>query len=275
MGSKLNLLACALCIAALLSSVLGADSAGFGVSGAILKAEVLPGEEISHQMVVMIAEGEPSLVLGAEVMGFGQTPDGGPKGLEPDEDVGLYSARDFLRVSPERFKIEPGSSESLLLEGDIPLDVGDGGRYALVEIRSLPVGDAPLGVAFAVYVPVFLTISGTELVEAGEITGLEVRETDTPSGNVLMASLTFKNNGNHHFRARAEAVLKDEMGNILAMEGTPLGEASIIPTASRLFEISLDGAEDPSSGAFLEARVTSEAGRTLDTDEVALSGGGS
>jgi len=270
MGLKLNLLAWALGVAVLLSSALGADSAGFGVSGAILKAEALPGEEIRHQMVVTVAEEGSPLELAAEVVGFGQALDGGPFRLEPEDDAGPHSAREFLRASPERFHIEPGSSEGLLLEGEIPSDVGAGGRYALVEIRTLPVGDGPLGIAFAVYVPIYLTISGTELVEAGEITALEVEE--GPSGG-LVASLTFKNTGNHHFRARAGAVLRDEGGKILAAGEAPLEEASIIPTASRLFEIRLDGAGDLSKGAFLGARVTSEDGRALDEDEVALSGG--
>ncbi|HOO52742.1 MAG TPA: hypothetical protein PLX30_00735 [Methanothrix sp.] len=274
MVSKLNLLAYALCIAIHLSSALGAYSAGFGVSGAILKAEVLPGEEIRHQMVVMIADDGSPLELVAEVVGFGQTLDGEPVRLESEDDTSPHSARDFLRVSPERFKVKTGSSESLLLNGEIPRDGWAGGRYALIEIRSLPPGYGPFGIAFAIYVPIFLTISGTELVETGEITGLEVEEMDGPSVD-LMASLTFKNTGNHHYRARAGAVLKDGLGNVLASGETPLEESSIIPEALRLFEISLGGADDLPSGAFLEARVISEDGRTLDSDEIALAGEGS
>lgn len=115
MGLKLNLLARALGVAVLLSSALGADSAGFGVSGAILKAEALPGEEIRHQMVVTVAEEGSPLELAAEVVGFGQALDGGPFRLEPEDDACPHSAREFLRASPERFHIEPGSSEGLLL----------------------------------------------------------------------------------------------------------------------------------------------------------------
>lgn len=272
MGSKLNILAYVLCIAVLLSSTVEPASAGFGVSGAILKAEVIPGETISHQMVVSIAENEFPLGLVAEVVGFGQTLDGGCMRLESDNDANPYSANDFLKVSPERFSIEPGTSRELLLEGEIPLNVGAGGRYALVEIRSLPESNGLVGIAFAIDVPVFLTIAGTDLVKTGDIESFEVEEMETPSGKVLMVSMIFKNSGNHHYRAKTEAVLKDSEGNVLASGKTPLGKASIIPMASRLFQLSLETADDLPAGALcLEVMVLSEDGRTLDSDEIILS----
>lgn len=281
MASEHNRIAYALSIALLVLLAAEPASAGFGVSGAILRAEVLPGESISHAMTVRIAENETPLDFVAEVAGFGQTLSGGYLLLGPETDTSPYSARDFLRVSRESFSIEPGSSVELLLEGEIPPDVGAGGRYVLVEIRSLPAGDGPAGVAFAIDVPVFLTINGTELVKTGEITELKVGKTDEEvdgetensysSGKILVASLIFKNSGNHHYRALAEAVLKDRDGNVLASGETPLDEASIIPTASRLFEIPLHATTEPTAGTHrLEAKVLSEDGSTLAVEEIVL-----
>lgn len=289
--SRINKPAYAFSIAVL--AVLAADlaSAGFGVSGAILKAEVLPGEAISHQMTVRIAENDTPLDLVAEVVGFGQTLSGGCLTLKTEADTSPYSACDFLSVSPKSFSVEPGASQNLLLEGEIPLNVGAGGRYAIVEIQSLPAGDGPTGVTFAIDVPVFLTISGTELVETGEITDLQVEETKEvavenvddeeekttnrsnlcSSGRTLTVSLIFKNTGNHHYRAHAEAVLKDDDGTILTRGGTPRGEASIIPTASRIFEIPLETAANPTAKPLrLEAKVISEGGSTLASNEIPL-----
>lgn len=143
MGLKLNLLAWALGVAVLLSSALGVDSAGFGVSGAILKAEALPGEEIRHQMVVTVAEeGSPPGAKLPRWWGSARPWTADLLGLSPRTTPAPSLAREFLRASPERFHIEPGSSEGL--GGEIPSDVGAGGRYALVEIRTLPAaGDGP------------------------------------------------------------------------------------------------------------------------------------
>lgn len=108
-------------------------------------------------------------------------------------------------------------------------------------------------------------------MEAGEITALEVEE--GPSGG-LVASLTFKNTGNHHYRLpglgpSSQRRRREDPGGGRGPSGGGLHN----PHLSRLFEIRLDGAGDLSKGAFLEARVTSEDGRALDEDEVALSGG--
>ena len=87
MASKHNRIAYALSIALLLSLAAEPVSAGFGVSGAVLKSEVLPGESISHAMTVRIAENETPLDFDAEVAGFGQTLSGGYVTLGPEADT--------------------------------------------------------------------------------------------------------------------------------------------------------------------------------------------
>lgn len=241
-------------------------STGLEASGAILEVEVAPGEHIRHKMIVCIDDTEPSMGILVEVVGFGQSLDGGNVELDPELDTGPYSARGFLSVSPASFHLEPGGSQRVLLEGEVPADVGAGGRYALVYIHSLPTGGGPVGIALAIDVPVLLTISGTQLVKTGEIMSLNVSE--PVSGEPLSVSVVFKNTGNYHFKVFSEGVLKDEGGAVLAHASTTLTSSSIIPSCSRLFELSLSPSSELQPGTYyVRSTVSLEDGTILDGKE--------
>lgn len=207
-------------------------SASIGVSGSILQKTVNPGQNITHVMTVELNKSDQPMDMEVEVMGFGQTLSGGYRGLSAEQDTSPFSARPFLNVSPDKFHIEPGTSEKVILTGTVPLDVGDGTRYALVNIRSLSSSkNRTVGVAVAFNVPVALKIRDSEFKMAGEITNLSVSGTDV--------AILFKNIGNTNYNAMAAVVFKDEQGNVAANVTSPLTFSSIIPEATRLFGLSL------------------------------------
>ena len=111
----------------IISSIVTAPVSGFSVSGAIFEAEVAPGQSISHNMTVSIDESDPPMNLLAEVVGFGQTLDGGNIELSPMADTSPCSARSFLSVDPTSFHLDPGESQNVLLDGIVPFDIGSGG----------------------------------------------------------------------------------------------------------------------------------------------------
>lgn len=256
-----RVMTCALCLLMVLS-VIG-PAAGLRLDGAVLMKEVAPGEHINHEMNVQVEEGAEPVEVHAEIFGYGMTPGSSRCQLNPEEDISPYSARDFLTLASESASLEPGKPATLVLEGDIPEDVGSGGRYALVNIQTAPQGSGSVGVITAILVPVLLTIGGTELVETGEITDLAVSE----AGDVgFVASVLFDITGNHHYGASANAVLKDEKGNVLA-EGSAPGE-TMIPEFSWTFKIKLDAEADLESGTYtVEAKVVKSDGTVLDTEE--------
>lgn len=242
-------------------------SAGFAVSGAIFEANVTPGQHIIHKIVVNTDTSDLPMDFAAEMIGFGRSLDGANAEIRPELDISPYTARPFLNVSPASFHLEPGDSQEVVLEGDIPLNVGEGGRYALVNIRSLPIGKGNVGMAVAVDVPVRLTIMNTRLIKTGEIMNLSI---DKPiSQQAQNVSLLFNNTGNYHYYAFAEAALMDEKGNILANASTPLTVSSIIPMTSRLFKMELVPRQELRRSSYkINVAVRLEDGTKLATKEI-------
>lgn len=240
---------------------------GLGVSGVVFEADVSPGESISHEMTVSLREGEMPLDLVVEVEDWNQSIDGVNQPREEMAGQSTYSARSFLKAEPSKLHIDPGESKKIVVRGDVPLDVGAGGRYALIGIYSIPekAGEQTensVGVSVAVNALVRLTISGTELTRQGDIASMEM---DDKCQNL---SLVFKNEGNYHFKASARAFLKDSFGNILAKSSSPLS-SNMLPEASRLFQLTLVPEEELKQGSyFVNASVQSEDGTLLASKEI-------
>jgi len=240
--------------------VLSTTGSSLTFAGSLLKKEVVPGEDIYHEITVRLSGDEFPMEAVGGLYGHGMGLDGARIPREDTDEMKPYSAVGFLKLTPERAQIEVGKPAVFVLEGKVPEDVGSGGRYALVEIHTPPQGEGQVGVALATIAPIMLTISGTELVETGEITDLTVS-----ADEVLVI---FKNTGNHHFRASAEATLLNDQGEIIASTEAPLTYNSLIPTTSWLFEMSFDLEEDLAPGTYtVEATVTHEDGTVLDTEE--------
>ncbi|NMB85349.1 MAG: hypothetical protein GYA29_03760 [Methanothrix sp.] len=242
---------------------------GLGVSGVVFDADVSPGESISHEMTVSLREGEMPLDLVVVVEDWNQSIDGANQPQEEMAGHYIYSARSFLKAEPSKLHIDPGESKKIVVRGDIPLDVGAGGRYALIGIYSIPekAGEETensVGVSVAVNALVRLTISGTEISKQGAITSMGMDD------NCQNLSLVFKNEGNYHFKAGARALLKDSAGNILAKSSSPLS-SNILPEASRLFQLALVPEEELKQGSyFVNASVESEDGTLLASKEIEI-----
>ncbi len=241
-------------------------SAGLGVSGAIVDRKVDPGDTFVHDMTVSSDSDSPPMDIVVEILGLNQSIEGENMELKKEENTGPYSAHAFLTASPERFYLAPGESRNVLVEGTIPANATPGGRYALVNIHSLPIGNGTIGIVVAIDIPVRLTIQGPGLMKTGKIESLELEEPISPRQQNF--SLIFKNTGNLHYKARADAVLKDKDGNTIASTSTPLS-SNIIPDASRLFRIAFASEEGLKPGVYcINATVKQEDGSILVAKEV-------
>ena len=238
-----------------------------GLSGAILIEEVSPGQEIIHEISVMGNKDEPVLNMTAEVSGFARSLDGVNIPLRPEDDTGPFSARPFLSVEPESFILEPGETETLLLTGTVPEDVGPGGRYALVTVATVPPEGEGVTVSFGIQTVVFLTIKGSELIKTGDITDLVASMVD---GNVSVG-LLFENTGNVHYKPLVGVNLLDIDGDIVANVELTETEGSILPTGSRLVKMTLvpDALLEPGTYT-VEATVALDDGTVLDTAETTI-----
>jgi hypothetical protein len=248
-------------------------SSGLGVEGVIFDVEAAPGQHVSHEITASLRENEAPMDLQVEIQDWGQSLDGSNHELEMGI-VACYSAKNFLRAFPDSIHLEPGASQKILVEGDVPMGVGSGGRYALISVHSLASGDEALGsegmvgVAVAINALFRLTISGTELQRKGEIVDLSTEGTSNVRNQNI--SLIFKNTGNYHYKAQAEATLKDSEGNILVNSSSPLS-SNIIPCASRIFRVPIVAQNDLLPGTYrIIAAVKQENGSVLATKETEI-----
>lgn len=247
-------------------SMMISTSAAFGVNGVVFSGEVSPGQEILHEISVSNDENDSRQNMTAEVFGFGKTESGVNTAVPPEMDAGLYTARPFLFVDPNNFTLEPGERKILRLTGTVPDDIGSGGRYASVIISPEP--KTPEGgnimISTAIQVLVLLTIKDSDLIKTGVITNISASASDQ---NVSV-DLIFNNTGNVHYKPVIGSTLLDENGNILATHEPAEERESVLPTGSRLIQMTLVPQADLTPGSYtVKATVALSDGRILDSRE--------
>lgn len=256
----------ALIFSLLLFPVLPTATAGLGAAGAIIERNVNPGESFAHEVTVSADNTGDPMDIVVDILGLNQSLEGENIELSENEDSSPYSARTFLKASPSKFHLEPGKSQEVLVEGTIPSNAAPGGRYAMINIHSLPIGNGTIGIVVAIDIPVRLTIPGSEIAKTGMIEILELEE--PVSLRRQNFSLILKNTGNCHYRARIDAAMKDKDGNVIANTSTPLS-SNIVPDASRIFLSSFASENGMKPGAYcVNATVKREDGSILAAKEM-------
>ncbi|VVB71757.1 Uncharacterised protein [uncultured archaeon] len=147
------------------------------------------------------------------------------------------------------------------------MDVGSGGRYAIVNIHSKPQGSGTVGVSLAINIPVRLTINGTEQIKTGKITGIKLKE--PLSSKQQNVTVSFENTGNYHYFVGLNASLNDKVGTVLARASIPQSFSVVIPRSTRDIEFSLRPGSGLEAGDYtVNATVSLEDGTVLDRKEV-------
>jgi len=231
--------------------------AGLRVAGAKIEATVASGSETTYKMNVADTSNAP-MDIAIEVKGYGDT-HSQVNILDPEEDNSPYTARDFLSVSPNRFQLEPGESQDVTVTASIPDEIGDGGRYAIIYIRTIPPEGSSFATAVAVAAVVLLTIEGSNLIKSGEISQIQLGEAD--SGQHLEISAMLKNTGNYHYRISATGNIKNERGKVVATSLPQPSQFPLVPTYSRQIEIPFGAKESLPPGKYqVEIDVTTDDG---------------
>jgi hypothetical protein len=224
---------------------------GFSVSGTIIDDSIAPGGHFSHEMEVQSSPEDELLNFTTDVLGIDTYPSGVTMSVAAEKDDNPYTARPFLSISPASFLLEPGNSQKLLLEGDVPVDVGSGSRYAMVVIRSTTASssnDSRVGVIGITNFPIAIHISGTNQNITGKISEVKIDKPISPSQQNV--SVTLKNTGNSDFGITVKADLEDGNGEVLASDETLYTTSAIIPDTSRLFKLTLVPGEELKSGVY-------------------------
>jgi hypothetical protein len=174
--------------------------------------------------------------LTVNVLGFGQTPEQNSVGLSPETDTSPYSARTFITVSPKTFHLEPGGSEVVTATIAVPQNVGDGGRYAIINIRNAPIGNGSTAIITSLSVPVLVTISGTALTMKGMITDVTVA--NVVPGQPIRITTAQKNTGNYYYKVINNVSVTDSSGTVVATGGL-VAFSSILPSFTANYDVNL------------------------------------
>jgi len=198
---------------------------------------VSPGTTYQFSMAVSIAADEPASDFAIEVLGFGQKGEGYYTPLTAVEDTSRYSARSFVTVSSSLIHLDPGQRKTFNTTIKVPLDVVEGGRYALIYIHPAA---ATGGQSFtvALIVPVMLSVKGTSLTNTGAITKIEASEAVT--GKPVVILTTLHNTGNQHFYgAFVNVTVTDSTGKVVATVSTQPSVYALIPGNDMTIKTSL------------------------------------
>ncbi len=240
------------------SSPVSAD--GLTVFSGKIETSVTPGTNNAYTMEVANTSSAP-MDIGVEVKGYGMSADQDFIALEPKDDSNPYSALALLDVSPATFHLEPGKSQVITITSKVPAGIGNGGRYAIVFIHTAATGNGTVGVISAVAARVLLTVSGSKLDTASQITQVSLVKSAPlqPAG----LTVTVANNGNHHFKPQIQATVRN--GNTVVAT-TPVVAPGwpIIPGYARQFKLDLTGASPLAAGNYqVDIEVKDETGNLI------------
>lgn len=251
-------------LALLAATPVSAADRGLTVQGAILMATVSPGQNLTHRMTVSIGTDDQATEITVRIGDFGQSLSGTYELLEPAGNSSL-SACPFITLDKESFHLEPGGSEVVTATIQIPEDVGAGGRYALINISTGPVGNGGVGMVTAVNVPIFLTVDDTTLNRQGEITGLDMEAAGEQSFDI---STIFRNTGNYHFKVKGEITISNSQKQTLDDISVPLTSTSLIPNMSLQLQANYSPQAALPEGIYtVKSRVMLEDGTVLDAKQ--------
>lgn len=241
------------------------------VEGAKIMLDVKPGTTYIFPMAVSIKPNDAATDVAIDVLGFGQSADGGTySGLDAAADTSQYSARNFVSVEKPVIHLKPGERAEFKATIKVPSDAKIGGRYALILIH--PASDASgqqTAFATAVAVPVMLTPDGGSLSETGEI--MSVVAGNIVPGKPIRITTTLRNTGNHHYYGAVNKVtVTDASGNTVATVTTEPFAKAMIPGESVNFPA--DITTGLTAGAYtVTSRMEKQDGTLLDEGKTGIS----
>jgi hypothetical protein len=200
--------------------------ATLNIVGSKFMGDVAPGQTVSFPMTLSVASTDSAADLELSVLGFANGPDGRYLGLDPAQDTSQYTARPWITLDKTAVHIAPGQQQIITATITVPSNAGAGGRYALINIHTKPLGGGAVALVTAINVPVMVTLKGTQSTETGTIDSISVG--DIVQGKPVTITTTFVNTGNHDFYG-----VKNEI-TVTDASGKSVAQASSVPLISTI-----------------------------------------
>jgi P pilus assembly chaperone PapD len=220
--------------------------AGLRVTNAKIQESASPGQVITTVMNVSDNTDAP-MDITVDVDGLGNYLDGPVLAVVPESDASPYTARTFTTASPASFHLEAGQTQSVTVTISVPANVGDGGRYAIVFIRTIPSGTG-VAISTAVAAQVLLTIQGSNLIITGDITSLNL---STPKSEQLFSIAAIVNNtGNYHYKLSLNGSVKDNLGQVVGEAWQTDSIYNLIPTFAQQVNVPFNISQELAPGVY-------------------------
>jgi len=251
---------------AIISFIAGPAAASLTVVGSKYMGEIAPGTTVTHSITLKSQPGDDPTDLSISVMGFGETPGQVYTSLSPSEDTSPYSARKFITLDSSTVHLNPGESKTVTATIAVPKDAGDGGRYAIIQLKTGPSGSGSTGYITAVSIPVMITLAKTAVSQKGTIT--EVNVGDIVAGQPYHIVTSLQNTGNIHYYSTQDAVkITDANKNIIASANTPPLTSAVIPGYTINFDLPFNTPLSPGTYT-ITSQVSLFDGTILDTKTI-------
>jgi len=256
---------CAILFSLVVSPALASPGLTVGHAGGKgLSPEVSPGERYIQTLLASIGKDDAATDVLIEVLGYGETLEGGITPLSAEEDKSSYSARTFIKPDRIILHLEPGETKKADVTVTIPADVGDGGRYAILRFSTAPTGKGMVGIISAIVLPMKFTIKDSQLIHTGKIT--EVATSEAVSGKPVDIFTIFQNTGNHHFKIEEQTEIRDAGGKLI--DTVYITSSSPIPEGTRRIKTTFIPQGELAVGVYsVKAKVVLEDGTVLDEAE--------
>ena len=135
--------------------------------------------------------------------------------------------------------MKPGDKVQLTVSINVPANVGEGSRYAILDITGMPAGATPsanVGFGVELGVSTIVQISGTNQNRSGEIRNIAIGK--SLPGQALPVTVSFVNTGNVHYGAIPNelittATLQDAADSLLGNVTVDGDKVSVIPSFTR------------------------------------------
>ena len=221
--------------------------AGLMVSNAKIQESAYPGQVITTVMKVGDNTSAP-MDIAVDIDGTGNYLDGSVMAVDPGSDVSPYSARTFVTASPTSFHLEPGQSQDVNITISVPANVGDGGRYAIIFIRTLPPSGTGVAISTAVAAQVLLSIQDSNLIITGHISSLNL---STPQSQQLFSIAAIVNNtGNYHYKLSLNGSVKDNLGQVVGTAWQTDSIYNLVPTFAQEVDVPFNITQELAPGVY-------------------------
>jgi len=194
--------------------------AGIGVNPTVTELSLAPGKTKAGTFTVT-NDGDNTISVKVEVEDW----------VKRGSGVGDTS---WLEVKPLEFELNPGESRNVRYKVGVP-EEARGELMAMVFFGSIAPAGGGIGIETRFGVSVYVTIKGTEIVEAGieKLDMVKYGKENSESYGINFG-VTVENKGNVHIRPKGKVILEDKEGTIIKEVDLFYG-FPVFPKAKRTF----------------------------------------